>query len=100
MFGVGIHPDYGGWFAFRSVLILPEKTLPPELKMSEPPDTVPESDQIKLLEFFNYSWQTGEYRNIVEPKSKYSQSQIDYFNTPPKDRNPLIEKLIQEGNMT
>ena len=100
LFGVSIHPDYGGWFAFRSVLVLPDRTLPQELHMTGPPDIVPDSDKLRLLEMFNYSWMTGEYRDIIDPKSRYSQAQIEYFTTPPKDRQPLIEKLMQMDEQT
>ena len=67
LFGVSKHTDYGGWFAFRSVLVLPDRTLPQELHMTGPPDIVPDSDKLRLLEMFNYSWMTGEYRDIIEP---------------------------------
>ena len=93
IFGVSIHPKYGGWFALRGVIIF--KTIQqPELPYQTPKDYVPSrEDRIKLLEGFNYHWKDGAYRDIVHAQEKYSEEQRKYFETLPKDRSDIVEQI-------
>ena len=94
---MSIHPKYGGWFGFRSVLVFTDVQVP-DLERKEPVDCV-QGDvlRIELLERFNYSWQDWMYRDIFEVQEKYSEEQKTYFATLPKDRNKLIERMTR-GN--
>lgn len=87
--GVSVHPVYGGWFAFRAVIVL--KALQPKIiHPAFPVDCVKsEEDRIKLLNGFNKNWQNFEWRNII-PVAKdntYSEEQIQYFHTEYASRN-------------
>ena len=98
IFGVCIHPKYGGWFALRGVLIFKGVTCP-ELEKKEPIDCVPTFEKRKeLLEMFNYHWRDWTFRDIIPAVKKYSEDQMEYFSTPPKDRRQLIDKLKQDKN--
>ncbi|KAM9385856.1 cyanocobalamin reductase / alkylcobalamin dealkylase [Pholidichthys leucotaenia] len=92
MFGVCVHPKFGGWFAIRALLVFGDLTVDLEMERPAPPDCVPSRvDRIKLLEAFNYHWQDWSYRDIIPPVQTYSQKQKEYFSTPPAQRLALLK---------
>ncbi|XP_070563048.1 cyanocobalamin reductase / alkylcobalamin dealkylase-like [Ptychodera flava] len=95
IFGVSIHPKYGGWFAFRGVVIFKDIQVP-DLEQKDPPDVLP-TDELKqeLLERFNDRWQDWSYRDIIPVEGKYSEQQKLYFGTAPKDRKQLLESMTK-----
>lgn len=96
IFGVCIHPKYGGWFAIRGLLLFPDIQVP-FLEQPAPVDCVStEEKRIQLLEQFNFHWQDGRYRDIIEVKERYSEEQKAYFATPPAERLRLLG-LSQEA---
>lgn len=96
IFGVCIHPKYGGWFAIRGLLLFPDIQVP-FLEQPAPVDCVSkEEKRIELLEQFNFHWQDGRYRDIIEVKERYSEEQRAYFATPPAERFRLLG-LSQEA---
>ncbi|XP_071751778.2 cyanocobalamin reductase / alkylcobalamin dealkylase [Centroberyx gerrardi] len=91
MFGVCVHPRFGGWFAIRALLVFGGVEAGSELVQPVPPDCVPSREaRIQLLEGFNLRWQDWSYRNIIPPVQTYSQKQRDYFSTPPGQRSALL----------
>jgi methylmalonic aciduria homocystinuria type C protein len=102
IYGVSIHPEFGGWFAFRGILIFKDiKT--PHLKRVEPEDCVPSQEmRVEVLERFNGNWQDGRWKDVVVggPKERYSESQQLYFGTEPGQRLPLITKLCDRDQET
>ncbi|KAM7410270.1 hypothetical protein PAMA_001623 [Pampus argenteus] len=92
MFGVCVHPRFGGWFAIRALLVFGDVTVGSELVQPVPPDCVPSREgRIQLLEAFNLHWQDWSYRDIVHPVQTYSQKQMEYFSTPPAQRFALLK---------
>lgn len=99
IYGVSVHPKYGGWFAFRGVLIFQDVTLSGDgtLTYRDPPKCVSDQDRIvELLEKFNFSWQDWTYRDVLDSHvcDRYSERQKEYFATLPNDRRKLVEKWI------
>ncbi|KAG8555085.1 hypothetical protein GDO81_017577 [Engystomops pustulosus] len=91
MFGVCVHPKYGGWFAIRAVLVFSEVQIP-RLEQTPPIDCVPaQEDRIRLLENFNFNWRDGKYREVVAVEERYSVEQTLYFSTPPAERRKLLD---------
>ena len=90
IYGVSIHPKYGGWFAFRGVLIFRDVAV--ELKRREPEDVVSTNEKrIELLEKFNSSWEDFQYRDVVPVEERYSDEQKAYFAaTPGAARRKLL----------
>ncbi|KAK0042083.1 methylmalonic aciduria and homocystinuria type C protein [Biomphalaria pfeifferi] len=96
IFGVCIHPDYGGWFALRGVFIF-KSVLCPDLSRLKPFDCVSDqSKKVELLDLFNNHWRDARYRDIIPVKLKYSEDQKKYFDTLPKDRAPLVNELKEK----
>ncbi|XP_008275690.1 cyanocobalamin reductase / alkylcobalamin dealkylase [Stegastes partitus] len=92
MYGVCVHPRFGGWFAIRALLVFGDVTVGSELVQPLPPDCVPSREaRIQLLEAFNFHWQDWSYRDIVPPVQTYSEKQKDYFLTPPAQRSSLLK---------
>lgn len=90
IYGVCIHPCYGGWFAIRALLIFPDVEVP-FLQQNPPVDCVrTERKKIELLDKFNFHWRDWSYRDIIEVKEKYSEEQKMYFATPPAERLKLL----------
>ncbi|KAK2106646.1 hypothetical protein P7K49_016160, partial [Saguinus oedipus] len=88
--GVCIHPQFGGWFAIRGVVLLPGIEVP-DLPLRKPLDCVPtRADRIALLEGFNFHWRDWTYRDAVTPQERYSEEQKAYFSTPPAQRLALL----------
>ena len=83
LFGVSMHPQFGGWFAFRSVMIFPQlkdASFTPKI-----PDNIigEEARQLELLKSFTFDWKSDKYRDFIPVKSRYSQMQREYFATKP-----------------
>lgn len=96
MYGVCIHPRYGGWFAIRGVLVFRNIEVP-EFEQRLPPDVIPDNQKrIELLEQFNFNYQDWKFRDAVFPAERYSEQQREYFITPPSERTKLIEKIMSE----
>lgn len=58
MFGVCVHPKFGGWFAIRALMVFGGVTIGSDMLQPLPPDCVPDKeDRIHLLEAFNFHWQ-------------------------------------------
>uniref|UniRef100_A0A8C4NIU0 Cyanocobalamin reductase / alkylcobalamin dealkylase n=1 Tax=Eptatretus burgeri TaxID=7764 RepID=A0A8C4NIU0_EPTBU len=57
IYGVCMHPHYGGWFALRGAILFPS-TDATSLTRQPAPDCVPsQRDRVLLLEKFNFHWQ-------------------------------------------
>ena len=96
IYGVSIHPLYGGWFALRGVLVFRDIQVA-ELSRKQPPDCVrSESRRVELLEEFNFHWQEWRYRDIMDQpvKQRYSEDQQKYFGTKPALRRELVAEWI------
>nr|XP_054764861.1 cyanocobalamin reductase / alkylcobalamin dealkylase-like [Lytechinus pictus] len=90
IYGVSIHPNYGGWFAFRGAIIIKD-TFCSDLQQTAPQKTL-RTDQeiIDLLEKFNFHWKENTFRDVVPVQEKYSADQICYWNTAPSKRFALL----------
>ncbi|XP_067893128.1 cyanocobalamin reductase / alkylcobalamin dealkylase isoform X2 [Heterodontus francisci] len=90
LYGVCIHPRYGGWFAIRGVLIFLDVHVP-SLEQKLPVGCVSTDEKkIQLLERFNFHWRDWTYRDIIDVEERYSEEQKQYFATPPAERLNLL----------
>ena len=95
IFGVSVHPKFGGWFALRAVMIFRD-VLASDLVQREPVDCVPSRElRIELLEKFNRSWRDWTYRDVTATGvvERYSEQQREYFGTEPGLRAKLMDTL-------
>lgn len=83
LFGVSMHPQFGGWFAFRCVMIFPQ--LRDASFTAKRPDNIIEEEekQLELLKSFTFDWKSDKYRDFIPVKSRYSQTEREYFATKP-----------------
>lgn len=92
IYGVSMHPKYGGWFAFRGALIF-RTALAPQLTRRFPVDCVPSHEmRLKLFDEFNHHWREWSYRDVIQGQveKRYSEEQKIYFATLPSNRHELI----------
>lgn len=93
MFGVCIHPRFGGWFAIRALLVLMGVEVGEALQQVAPPNCVRSREaRIELLEKFNLCWRDWTYRDIIPTEERYSPQQREYFLTPPDQRGELLRQ--------
>lgn len=95
IYGVSMHPKYGGWFALRGVMIFKD-VLVPDLEQKEPIDCVPTNEmKIDLLHKYNTCWKDWTFRDVCANsiQGRYSEEQKLYFETPPEGRHKLISRL-------
>ena len=96
MYGVSVHPKYGGWFAFRGVLVFKDVQVA-GLSQREPVDCVhSEERRVELLDEFNFHWQEWDYRNVLDTPVQecYSEQQKLYFGTHPSERKHLVAEWV------
>lgn len=97
VYGVSVHPKYGGWFAFRGVLIFKDILVGQELQKREPLNCLPSHERIvELLDKYNLHWKDWTFRDVLDSpiEDRYSPCQKEYFATQPKDRDKLICKWL------
>ena len=97
IYGVSIHPKYGGWFYFREAFIF--DGIKHLSEQHEPPNVVPTQEQrIELLERFNDRWSDWSYRDIIDVQERYSEEQKTYFgfDTPPETKSRLLSEFMNE----
>lgn len=98
--GVSIHPRFGGWFAFRAVLVFPRIQVEKGSGMVQvdPLDLLTsEEEKEALITSFVQDWKSAEYRNVIQPVNVYSERQKRYFDTKPKHRIPLLMTFFREN---
>eukprot|EP00117_Sycon_ciliatum_P000948 scpid66200/ scgid6817/ Methylmalonic aciduria and homocystinuria type C protein homolog len=91
IYGACAHSKYGGWFAFRGVIVLKGLQVP-DLPRVPPADVLQTADErFRFLDLFNHHWQDGRFRDVPPTViARYSQQQIDYFKTAPRERHQLL----------
>lgn len=99
--GVSIHPKFGGWFAFRAVLVFPriqvEKGSGLDVQVDPLDLLTSEEEKEALITSFIQDWKSAEYRNVIQPVNVYSERQKRYFDTKPKHRIPLLMTFFREN---
>ncbi|OAF64488.1 Methylmalonic aciduria and homocystinuria type C protein [Intoshia linei] len=103
--GLSVHPSYGGWFAFRAVLIekkndgifqnscyFNEKFVK-NYTFNSPINVLKGIDSEKILIDFNQNWKNNNYRNCIKTVDVYSKIQQNYFITPSHLRINYLKKI-------
>lgn len=93
LFPVCMHPEFGGWFALRGVLIF-SQVEEPHLEKIEPPNILSDDEAENLLQLYNHHWQDWRWRDCVKPREKYSTNQMKYFETKPGERSEFIRTVL------
>lgn len=99
MFGVCIHPDYGGWFAIRGVMIFHGVKHSTLQRRASRDVLMTDEKKKEVLERFNGDWKDCTYRDVLPVAAKYSEDQKLYFLTPPSERRELIQRLLQKNGI-
>lgn len=64
--GLNLHPEFGGWYAYRILVVLPNYLYPAELVTDEPmvQNFIPEEEKRYLLEEFNLHPDEDHWRDV------------------------------------
>ena len=93
LFPVSHHPVWGGWFALRGVIVF--RAVRAELVRREPRDELTAEQSAELVKRYNGNWQDWRWRDVGrEGGERYSDVQMNYFETPPGERRPVIDALV------
>lgn len=95
IYPVCIHPDFGGWFAIRAVIVFEGKEQP-DLIVKPSPVQLNQEEISRLLRLYNDNWRDWSFRDIIPPKERYSDLQKEYFETKPAERDSIVLRLKNE----
>lgn len=78
IYGVSIHPLYGGWFYMGPVIII-EDVKCPNKKQVPPIDVLKtRTKKIELLNMVNGDWHTQKWRDVIPVKKNYTADYLEY----------------------
>jgi len=97
LFPVAIHPRFGGWFAYRGVLVLRGMKCT-DLPRPVVPDPLPSSEaQSNALIKYNEGWTDRDVG--VEVEAKYDDEAVEYFGyKTPRERKAEILAGFKAAN--
>lgn len=94
LLGVCLHPEFGGYFSARTVVLTDTQIDEKNWRKIEPARLLKkEEDIIDLLVEMNVNWAEGKWRDFGEPTVRYSHQAKRYFDAAPKDRPKIIEEI-------
>lgn len=77
MYGVCVHPVFGGWFSIRALLVFRGVMVSSEMVQPVPTDCVPSREgRIQLLEAFNFHWKVQDLSTGSQNKGDTHNKQI------------------------
>uniref|UniRef100_A0A5S6QJH1 Cyanocobalamin reductase (cyanide-eliminating) n=1 Tax=Trichuris muris TaxID=70415 RepID=A0A5S6QJH1_TRIMR len=94
--GLTLHPNYGGWFAYRAVLIFPDILVPCLARPQAARLLDTDEKVIDALQKYNFSWKTAAYRDVQPVTERYDDRQREYFSTEPSKRRALLKQWVDE----
>lgn len=83
IFGCSVHPKYGGWYSYRSLLVLHGVKVEAELERPDKLNFVSEKEQKRILTEYNLRPDECYWRNLTEngqpPDRAYSAEELLFF---------------------
>ncbi|CAI9725735.1 Hypothetical predicted protein [Octopus vulgaris] len=94
IYGVAIHPLYGGWVRFPGVIVFKNVKLPRNFRCRSPPDVIPSiKKRIKLLNEYNNDWASWKFADIIPVVKKYTPEAKAYFSIFGKKREEFVKDV-------
>ncbi|CAE1172260.1 MMACHC [Acanthosepion pharaonis] len=94
IYGVSIHPLYGGYFSLDAVIIL-RNIYDPKMIKKPPPDVVKShAKRVELLTLYNDYYQNQKWRDIIPVQRKYTDEHMKYVMTYGEERENYVKRLI------
>eukprot|EP00930_Biecheleria_cincta_P105028 TRINITY_DN9752_c0_g1_i1.p1 TRINITY_DN9752_c0_g1~~TRINITY_DN9752_c0_g1_i1.p1 ORF type:complete len:310 (-),score=60.20 TRINITY_DN9752_c0_g1_i1:60-965(-) len=94
IFGVNVHPVWGGWYAYRGLVVL-RKGLQKSLAKPEPLRFLGDKDARRILAEYNLRHQLCRWRDLSEshpPECRYRPEEFFFFTeTSPEKRRQYLE---------
>ncbi|CAE7237397.1 mmachc [Symbiodinium sp. CCMP2592] len=94
IFGVNVHPTWGGWYAYRALIVLRQGTQA-SLQKPEPMAFLATEDKKRILAEYNLRHQLCVWRDLSDshpPEKRYSPEEYFFFTeTSPDKRRRFLE---------
>ena len=97
--GVSIHPKYGGWFAFRILIVMEGVTWPTGVEKSTPLNFLSAKDKDIIVYEYNKNPDLARWRDFNNGQyilEKYDTAQYLYFHENSTAKRRRILELLQE----
>eukprot|EP00746_Dinoflagellata_sp_MGD_P004405 gnl/MRDRNA2_/MRDRNA2_108490_c0_seq1.p1 gnl/MRDRNA2_/MRDRNA2_108490_c0~~gnl/MRDRNA2_/MRDRNA2_108490_c0_seq1.p1 ORF type:complete len:332 (+),score=72.16 gnl/MRDRNA2_/MRDRNA2_108490_c0_seq1:46-1041(+) len=104
IFGVNIHPEYGGWYAFRIMLILPEVHVAPGM-LQQPAvlEFLSDDEKKRMLWEYNLDHQACRWRDLDNhsPEKRYTPEEYFFFTEQNQEkRKRFLEMKVEAAGHT
>lgn len=104
IFGVNMHPTYGGWYAYRALVVL-HAVHAKDLKRPEPLNFVGDDDMRRILSEYNLKHSDCNWRDLKvhghPPENKYTPEEFFFFTeTAPSKRRKFLEMKAARNAMS
>lgn len=100
MLGLTLHPQYGGWFAYRGLLVLHDLNWPDERSKPSPMKFLSERQRRDAILQFNLDPDIGYWRDLNDPRRgpviRYTVVQYAYFHEKSIARRRRMLQLLDE----
>ncbi|CAJ1401815.1 unnamed protein product [Effrenium voratum] len=96
IFGVNIHPVWGGWYAYRGLIVL-RNGKQASLQKPEPLDFLKDEDKMRILTEYNQRHQMCLWRDLPDhaPENRYSPEEFFFFTeTSPDKRRRFLDLKV------
>jgi hypothetical protein len=99
--GVSLHPQFGGWFAYRMLVVCHGLTWPASYLQPIPQSFLSDEEKKRAVWEFNKYPLDARWRNINKPGETlqpYDALQLAFFSTRSVQERGEILQLLKEGN--
>lgn len=95
IFAVNVHPEWGGWYAYRALIVLPK--LQSELQKPQPLNFVAKEDAVRMLTEYNLRHQECLWRDLTKdghpPEKRYNPDEYFFFMETSGDKRKRFLEL-------
>ena len=98
--GVSIHPRYGGWYAYRMLIVLHGVSWPPHVPRPSPLSFLSTEEKATIIYEYNKNPDLGKWRDFNDkqlPMERYDTAQFEFFHERSNDkRRSILKRLANE----
>ena len=98
MLGVSVHPKYGGWYAYRMLVVLDGVSWPQDRPRPPPLSFLSSEDKATIIREYNKSPDMGRWRDFTDkkyPLVRYDATQFLYFHEKSTEKRRRILELLK-----
>ena len=97
---MSIHPRYGGWYAYRMLIVLHGVSWPPHVPRPSPLSFLSTEEKATIIYEYNKNPDLGKWRDFNDkqlPMERYDTAQFEFFHERSNDkRRSILKRLANE----